>query len=268
MPKQGKTGITRRLYVLFQYPKLSETFVRNEIKALRELGADIDVISVEPGDANHIEPNWAGQYRLLSRPSRSRAVLDHLWFAVHHHRSYLRYLIAVVRLREYWRIALQRLPTEARNLRARELPRGCHTHFAWDTAAITAYISRLLDVPASVTLHANDIYVADPARLRARLAHFDQLATVCNFNAGLLRGLRVAGVGSKTIDIVPCGVAVPEAPTSASSAQRVDVVSVGRLVEKKGFDTSCEHWRRCGNASLMSAPQSQAKDLNGPLSRG
>ena len=40
-----------------------------------------------------------------------------------------------------------------------------------------------------VTVHANDIYVADQRSLRARLEHFDRVVTVCNFNIGLLNGM-------------------------------------------------------------------------------
>ena len=109
-----------------------------------------------------------------------------------------------------------------------ERPHGCHTHFAWDTALVSAYLSRLLEVPASVTLHANDIYVADPARLRARLAYFDQLATVCNFNVGLLTGLGMAKGPGSGIDrhrslrcCRPRGVGTAAALNSASTWLRL-----------------------------------------------
>jgi colanic acid/amylovoran biosynthesis glycosyltransferase len=95
----------------------------------------------------------------------------------------------------------------------------------------------LLDVPASVTVHANDIYVGNEHRLRMRLSEFDRVVTVCNYNVGLLSGMGIVSVGDGGVDVVPCGVAVPEAPPDPPAHRPIDVVSVGRLVEKKGFDT-------------------------------
>ncbi len=193
------------------------------------------MISLERGDTANIDPAWAGDFRHLPRPSTRRAVLDHLWCGARHPASYLRYLRALVRLREQWRFGLVRLPTEARRLRA-QAPQGCHTHFAWETASIASYLARLLGVPATVTVHANDIYVGNGRRLRLRLSHFDRVVTVCNYNVGLLSGMGIARVGDGGVDVVPCGVAVPEAP-DLQAERTLDVVSVGRLVEKKGFDT-------------------------------
>ncbi|HTU84572.1 MAG TPA: glycosyltransferase [Solirubrobacteraceae bacterium] len=237
MPEQVTSGTISLLYVLFQYPTLSQTFVRNEVHGLRELGATVDVVSIEEGDSAHIDRGWAGDFRFLGRPGLRRATLDHIWFAVRHPRSYRRYLFAVARLREYWRLALQRLPTEARRLRSAGRPHACHTHFAWDTASPAVYLSRLLDVPASVTVHANDIYVANAPVLRTRLEHFDRVVTVCNFNVGLLNGMGVSTIGAGDVDVVPCGVEVPARSTGDGAAMGTDIVSVGRLVEKKGFDS-------------------------------
>ena len=237
MPEQVTSGTISLLYVLFQYPMLSQTFVRNEVHGLRALGAAVDVISLEHGDSVHIDRGWAGDFRLLGRPRLRRAILDHIWFALRHPRSYRRYLFAVARLRDYWRLALRRLPTEARRLRSAGRPHACHTHFAWDTASPAAYLSRLLDVPASVTVHANDIYVANVAAVRARLDHFDRVVTVCNFNVGLLNGIGVSTIGAGDVDVVPCGVEVPAQSAGDPAAVGADLVSVGRLVEKKGFDS-------------------------------
>jgi glycosyltransferase involved in cell wall biosynthesis len=88
-----------------------------------------------------------------------------------------------------------------------------------------------------VTVHAVDIYTADERRLRRRLSHFDRVVTVCKFNIAVLSELGVTQAGNGAIDLVRCGVAVPDIPSNPNQAEAVDVISVGRLVEKKGFDT-------------------------------
>jgi colanic acid/amylovoran biosynthesis glycosyltransferase len=228
-----------QLYVLYRYPQLSQTFVTNEIHQLRQLGAEVDVISLEQSDENLVNADWAGSFRSLPRPALRHAVRDHLWFAIRHWQRYRAFLGAVARLHDHWSLALMRLPSEARRLLGPTGPQWCHTHFAWSTASVAAYLARLLGVPASITLHAKDIYVADRRHLRMQLAHFDRIVTVCNYNVGFLAGLGVMPDRAGSVVVVPCGVAVPAVPhTDTNSTQpSVDVVSVGRLVEKKGFDT-------------------------------
>lgn len=222
------------LYVLYRYPQLSQTFVTNEVHGLRRLGADVDVIALEGSDHHDVDPELAGSSRSLARPSLPRALRDHIWFAVRHPRAYGRYLSAVAALRDHVRLALLRLPTEARRLRAGGGPASCHTHFAWSTASIAAYLAKLVGAQGSITLHAKDIYTADRRHLAAQLGRFDRIVTVCGYNARILQGL--APRAAEPVTIVPCGVEVPE-EVPGQTTDGPDLMSVGRLVEKKGFDT-------------------------------
>ena len=235
MPQTLRSTEERQLYLLLQYPALSQTFIRNEVQGLRARGVDVDVVTLEGGESANIDPKWAGEYRGLARPRLTRALRDHVWFVVRHPADYRRFVGAIVQVREYWRTALQRLPTEARRLRAAGRTAGCHTHFGWPHASLSVYLARLLGTRASVTVHANDIYVGDQTRLRARLKQFDRIVTVCSFNVGVLNGYGIAQVGSGEVDIVPCGVSVPS--ENEVELRRLDVISVARLIEKKGFET-------------------------------
>jgi glycosyltransferase involved in cell wall biosynthesis len=226
-----------QLYVLYRYPQLSQTFVTNEIHGMRRLGADVDVISVEDGDDDRVGAERAGASRSLQRPSVLRALRDHAWFALAHWPHYRSYVRAVASLRDHWRLALLRLPTEARRLLAQGPPDCCHTHFAWSTAAIAVYLARLLGVPVSITVHAKDIYTAAPRRLRSQLGHFDRVVTVCSYNVGFLAGLGATAADSGGVTVVPCGVDVPDESPAVCAEERIELLSVGRLVEKKGFDT-------------------------------
>ena len=63
----------RQLYLLLRYPTLSQTFVRNEVQGLRSHGVDVDVVTVEGGESENIDPGWGGEHRALARPpSRGR----------------------------------------------------------------------------------------------------------------------------------------------------------------------------------------------------
>ena len=227
---------TRQLYVLSRYPEASQTFVRNEIFELRRLGVSVGVLSMETTDTEHIAEGWAGPFRIVGRPGVLRAIVDHGWHLVRNRTRYLRFLRRVVMLRQGWRYSVRRLPSEARAILRAAPPQGCHTHFAWESASNVACLAALLGVRASITVHAKDLYVSPPERLRRQLACFDRIVTISNFNVGVLGGLGIVPIGGNGVQVVPCGVEVPDT-TEPEPEFAADVVSVGRLVEKKGFPT-------------------------------
>jgi glycosyltransferase involved in cell wall biosynthesis len=105
-----------------------------------------------------------------------------------------------------------------------------HTHFGWRAAAPALYAGALLGAPTSITLHANDIYVP-AADLDRKLRRFQQIVTVCQYNVDVIHALSDR---LPPVLIVPCGVDLPaEEPAEVRGAR---LLSVGRIVPKKGFD--------------------------------
>jgi glycosyltransferase involved in cell wall biosynthesis len=112
-----------------------------------------------------------------------------------------------------------------------------HTHFAWSTSTVVAHLATLVHVPASITLHAKDIYTERPSALRRRLRPYRDIITVCHYNVGFLEGAGVLTRAGSRIRVIPCGVAIPSECHPPSAGQ---ILAVGRLVEKKGFDALLE----------------------------
>jgi glycosyltransferase involved in cell wall biosynthesis len=94
-------------------------------------------------------------------------------------------------------------------------------------------LARVLDVPWSLTLHANDLF-SRLRNLEPKLRDAAHLVTVCQYNERWLEGHHTL---VRPVHQVVCGVELP--PASERSID-VDVVAVGRLVEKKGFDVLVE----------------------------
>ena len=218
-------------YLLDRFQQPTQTFISGEIDEMRRQGVDVVVVSVRPGevpsdDATVLTELHVGDFAHL------RA---HVFWAL---RSPVRYV-------KFWRLVRGALRTEtdaggghiparwlpyvASRLRAAGVSR-LHAHFAWEGAACAYALSALTGLPWSMTLHANDIF-ARRRNLEVKLAAADDLVTVCGYNAGYLRQeLSI----TRPIHEVVCGVALPsETPRPAS----YDVVTAGRLVEKKGIDT-------------------------------
>ena len=216
-------------YVLDHHVQLSETFVREEIRELRRRGVDVEVLALAPGDT---APGPDEPAMLLRRDFPSpRGPVDVL--------RHVRSLARPGRLRVLRRRAAalpdegvpwRRLPVIADELGRRGVTH-LHAHFGWRAAAVAAGLAPLVGVPWSMTLHARDMF-ADARHLEEKLALVDHLVTVCDYNLDWLRA-RHAPLPPTTIAV--CGVRVPDAVVPEDDRD-VDVVLVGRLVEKKGVD--------------------------------
>ena len=218
----------RVVYVVRRYPVLSQTFVTNEIAELQRQGIEVTVIALSRGaDVPEFAPDivldeitktkpalwWAALAFGLRHPMRLRAWLN------------LRRRLAGEPVP--WRV----LPWVARRLSASN-PALFHAHFAWEGASVAWALSQLLARPWSVTVHANDMF-GEPMNLEAKLANADLVVTVCEYN---IRWLREEAGQTRPIAKVVCGVDLPSAVSPPVDGDPVDVIAVGRLVEKKGFD--------------------------------
>jgi glycosyltransferase involved in cell wall biosynthesis len=218
--------MTRVGYLLQRFPQLSQTFVSNEVRELRAQGVLVDVVALAPGD-DGLDP---GPDAIVAPTVDASAAA--YWRRSHPVR-WARFVRARRRLRlemgaQTDQVDPAVLPTIARQLEARGVT-SLHAHFAWHAAAAAMCVAELLDVPWSVTLHANDIF-GRLRNLEPKLAAADRLVTVCEYNR---RWLHEHHRITRPLSIVVCGVDVP--PSSARTPE-VDVVAVGRLVPKKGFD--------------------------------
>jgi len=213
-----------RLAVLVdRFPVLTETFVAEEVRALREQGHEVTIEAEAPGDGH-----GDARYRADDAPARRRT--DLAWLAARHPLRCLADLAARPRWRrDEWVPSLRELAPVARRVHERG-DEHLHGHFARGAALTALRLGRLLGLPYSVTAHAWDVFLA-PANLREKLERAAVAFTVCEYNA---RHLREIAPGAR-LDVVVMGVD-PERFRRARPLPRTrTVVAVGRLVEKKGF---------------------------------
>lgn len=234
--------IDRRIhvgYILKQYPRLSETFILNEILGLQEADVDVSIFSLRHATEGRFHPAIAqvkGAVHYVANPDKA-AFLD-AFRALPDLRSerlpdvfdFIDYLPAERRAR----LVLQAIEIAgaARLAGIHHL----HAHFL-TVAAHTAHLVHLLTgLPYSVTAHAKDIYRHTVNWDLAALIATDAAAivTVCDANLDFLSS-RLNGSGARLVRIYNgLGPQDPPAPAAARTAGLV--LGVGRLVEKKGFD--------------------------------
>ncbi|MDH3754593.1 MAG: glycosyltransferase, partial [Acidimicrobiia bacterium] len=226
-------------YILKQYPRLSETFILNEILGLEAYAATVSVFSLRHADEGRFHPALASVRASVSYPRTvdKTAFLDAISALPRLHADRLPSVLEFV----------DRLPADRR---ARVLLDAIavaeqadangithlHAHFL-TIAAHTAHIVHLLTgLPYTVTAHAKDIYRHTVDwELAAHVGrHATAVITVCDANLAFLAE-RLAGSGT-TLARVYNGLG-PQEP-AAPMSDRIPglVLGVGRLVEKKGFD--------------------------------
>jgi len=215
-------------YVLKRYPRLSETFIEDEMRALEELGVDVTVFSLHEPDASSRGAVVGAARRVVYPTSRDNGRGGSAADGQLHAKI------------------LDRIPAEKRKRvleRGRELAvlvedekiEHLHAHFM-TVAAWVAYIAHALTgVSFSVTAHAKDIYRngVDEELFRAVAAEATMLVTVCDFNK---RYIENRFAPSNEIRVIYNGVFRDRFVADATPRDPRLILGVGRLVEKKGWD--------------------------------
>jgi colanic acid/amylovoran biosynthesis glycosyltransferase len=219
----------RIVFVLDQWPELSETFVVNELQALRRIGHRVRVQAARR--APHANPEAPADVDVDLLDDARPAWRDLLWLAARRPLACIRDLAGRRRWRrEEWVRPLRALAPAARRI----VDRGdehLHAHFAAGAALDAMRLARLTDRPYSVTAHAYDIF-AQPRNLREKLERAALVFTGCDYNVVRLRELAPAADVHEVVMGVDAGAFRRTRPLPGGRR----VLAVARLVEKKGLD--------------------------------
>ncbi len=272
-------------FVLKGYPRLSETFIAQEILALEQSGLDIAIASLRrPTDTERhpiIERIKAPVQYLPEFPGREPLRVLKAWWRMRRMPGYPAAL-------GQWLRDLVRAPTAARFRAfpqalalASEIPPGVrrlHAHFLHTPASVARYAAMMLALPWSCSAHARDIWTTPEWEKREKLADADWLVT-CS-EAGR-RHLAALAPAPEKVELVYHGLDLGRFPQPRSgdsgrdgsdAAEPAVILSVGRAVEKKGYETllgaltrlpDTLHWRfvHIGGGPLLANLQRRARTL-------
>ena len=235
--------------ILKGYPRISETFISNEILLLERLGFSIHLFSMR-------HPRESFSHKSVKR---IRAEVDYLpqeilegFFPLLYHnlrlalRRPVQYLNAVkVAFRRFLRTrksATIKHLLQAGYLVDKLLPGRnvvhFHAHFAHSPTSVAMFASRLSGIPFSFTAHAKDIYTSDARQIREKMALSRFVVTCTEYNRRHLIG--IASGGKTPVHRVYHGIdlrlfehsqekKMPEMPYR--------ILTIARLVPKKGLKT-------------------------------
>jgi glycosyltransferase involved in cell wall biosynthesis len=257
-------------YILRSYPRLSQTFILNEILALERLGVRVDIFAIsdprEPVAHAQVADVRATVHYLTAAHRRARAAIlrEHALVALaspHRYLGTLRYLARHTELGAGYTTSSRHacflqavylaglLRRKAR--RSGEAIHHLHAHFAHDPALVALLTHRLTGIPYSFTAHARDLYQIPAAGLAERAERARAVVTVCQPNVRYMQAVLPAPLRDR-VRLVRNGVDLrtfQPAPRPAAAAERPLIVSIGRLVEKKGFPdllSACRRLKQAG----------------------
>ena len=236
-------------FVLKGYPRLSETFIAQEIQALEQRGVRICLFSLRhpTDDAKHPVHGeirapviYLPEY-LHHQPLRVLAA----WRLVRKARGYRQALAT-------WLSDFRRDPTRNRLRRfgqaivlAHDLPgdvRWLHAHFLHTPASVTRYAALMRELPWSVSAHAKDIWTTPEWEKREKLSDCRWLVTCTRLGADHLAALAPdpakVSLVYHGLDAArfPLPQRAPSMRDGSNPADPVRLLSVGRAVEKKGYE--------------------------------
>jgi glycosyltransferase involved in cell wall biosynthesis len=245
-------------YLIRSYPRLSQTFILNEILALEQIGVSIQIFALtnprEEIVQRQVNQIQAPVYYLdeSMQPRRFGNLLkENIEVARQHLKGYIRSLFYVATNKRIdqgytasnrWECFLQAvhfiyLFTLDRQRNGKRIDH-LHAHFAHDPTLIAYLVHQMTGIPYSFTAHARDLYQVHGDVLTDRIQQASAVVTCCGANLEYLK--RIAPTQHAKFSLIYHGVNTRDfKPVSSAEASSVPenpiILSVGRLVEKKGF---------------------------------
>ena len=266
------------------YPRLSETFIAQEILGLEQRGIPILIVALrKPYDPFIHELHRQISADVLYLPEYvkddpARVARAKRW--AEHQPTYQ--AARKLFLKDYARetnAGRQRRWAQGCVL-AHELPEDVswiHTHYLHTPCSVARYAAHLSGRDWSFSAHAKDIWTSPEWDLRTKLDDADWGVTCTGVNTRYLKSLSKA---PEKVELVYHGLDFegfpmpsPEPSARNGSADPVRILSVGRAVEKKGYDDLLEalaalpaglNWRftHIGGGALSDTLKAHADRLN------
>jgi glycosyltransferase involved in cell wall biosynthesis len=240
--------------ILKGYPRISETFISNEILLLEERGIKLHILSMRrpretfshasvgriKAAVDYLPETFLTSLPLLlpqnlilaaKRPERYKAALRAAW------RRFLR-----TRKSATFKHLFQ-----AGYLVNKLLPGSniahFHAHFAHSPTSVAFFSSLLSGIPFSFTAHAKDIYTTDPAQLREKMAHARFVVTCTEYNRSHLT--RISANAAPAVFRIYHGIDIglfngnhkETFPAAALPLPPYRILTVSRMTAKKGLPT-------------------------------
>ena len=266
------------------YPRLSETFVAQEIRLLERAGFDVQIVSLRhPTDSRRHPVHDEITAPVIYLPEYIRQEIGRCirgWLRARRLPNYKE-------VRRIWVRDFVRDPTPNR---ARRFFQACvaatevrgdwfYGHFIHTPGSVTRYAALMLGLPFSFSAHAKDIWLTPEWELVEKLGDA-RWTTTCTKNGADYLDSLTTNESNPSVYFFPHGIDLSvftpfarELGTDGSDSSRsLRLLTVGRAVEKKGLDVLVEslsllpqdivwRWTHIGGGPLAGELKERAKSL-------
>ena len=223
------------------FPRLSETFVLQELLELERQGLRLHVVALRRPDEvvqqeALLELSAEVEYLsdLADAAPKLAVRLAHAALLLRRPRSYVNGLAEVIASPDFSRRDLRRGLILAHRVARLGAP-ALYLHFAHRPATVGRFAALLAGVPYGLSAHAKDIWLTPPPELRRKVRDAEVVLTCTSEGRRYLAEL---AAGETPVVLAYHGVETAGRRRQPADPEQPPVIlSVGRLVEKKGHET-------------------------------
>jgi len=235
-------------YILKGYPRISETFISNEIYLLEQLGFSLHLFSMrKPRESFTHHSVSQIQAAVDYLPSTLLVPLPRLLYhnfklARERPEAYSEaFRLMITRFRRKRKVATIKHLLQAGYLVHALLPgtgvRHLHAHFAHSPTSVALFAHKLCGLPFSFSAHAKDIYTSDQRQLREKITLAKFVVTCTEYNRRFLQELASDGPSiHRVYHGIDAGLFSGQSESRKPSPP-YRILSIARLVDKKGLPT-------------------------------
>lgn len=231
----------RVAYMMSRFPKLTETFVLDEILEMERRGVEVEIFPLwrEKGvDVMHPEARALVDRARFAPTLNGRILLDNLRCLFGRPRRYLSTLATLIianrRNLRFLGGAIAIFPKacsfalQMRRLGVQHL----HAHFASHPAAAAFVIGRMSGIPWSFTAHGSDLH-RDQSMLKEKVAEAAFVASISEYNKRFILE-RIGDDYADKVEVVHCGVQLEQFERAHPPQGPLQMACVGTLHAVKG----------------------------------
>lgn len=235
------------LYIAPSLPLLTCTFIYREIFDLRDLGLEIETVSMNKPPIDKVSDEalsilentiYLDEVSFFSKVlAFARSLFTHprptfrcisIFFSARPMRS----------LHDYLRLGYHLIDACYLSFIYQEnKPAHIHSHFITGATSIGMFLSELISVPFSFTMHASALWI-DPIALETKLSRCKFCVSISEYNKKYVLETYGEQWRSK-FNIVHCGINLPIEPKQShkpkSHQEHISVLAVGQLMKRKGY---------------------------------
>ena len=235
--------------ILKGYPRISETFISNEILLLEKLGFSIHIFSMR-------HPRESFSHKSVEQIKAGVDYLPHTILRGFFSFAYHNFFLAVKKPKEYikaLKTAFKRFRRTRKSATIKHLLQAgylvnkllsqtqvvhFHAHFAHSPASVAMFSSILSGLPFSFTAHAKDIYTSHKGQIKEKISLAKFVVTCTQYNKNYLK--KIASGLKTPIYRVYHGIYLglfsrQKAMDHVSPPYKI--LTIARIVEKKGLAT-------------------------------